>query len=205
MIEVSRSEGDIWIIRLNRPERANALTRRMLRDIDIAAKDIAKTDAAAVIITGEGPVFSAGADLEEAYSGLATDDVWEDASASVAALPCLSICAINGTLAGGAFGMALACDVRICVPKAAFFYPVMKLGFLPQPSDPVRMKALIGPARTKMVLLAGQRVTAPQALQWGLVDRIEEPEDLTAIAHQMCKDASNALPDIRRDIKKMCR
>ena len=66
----------------------------------------------------------------------------------------MSIAALNGTLAGGAMGMALACDM-IAVASAKFFYPVMKLGYLPQPSDPMRMRALIGPARAKMIPMGG--------------------------------------------------
>jgi enoyl-CoA hydratase/carnithine racemase len=63
-------------------------------------------------------VFSAGADLEEAHAGLATAPVWEEVSGNLAALECLTIAALNGTLAGGAFGMALACDIRLAVPRA---------------------------------------------------------------------------------------
>lgn len=69
-------------------------------------------------------------------------------------------------------GMVLACDIRLAVSEAKFFYPVMKLGYLPQPSDPARLAALIGPARAKMILMAGQKITAGEALSWGLVDRI---------------------------------
>jgi hypothetical protein len=120
----------------------------------------------ALILTGAGEkVFSAGADLEEAHAGLATAPVWEEVSGNLAALECLTIAALNGTLAGGAFGMALACDIRIAVPNARFFYPVAKLGFLPQPSDPGRMRALMGPARTKLLLLGGQKFTADEALR----------------------------------------
>ena len=106
-----------------------------------------------------GPrVFSAGADLEAAKAGLATSPLWERLSGAIAALPCLSIAALNGTLAGGAFGMALACDIRLAVPGARFFYPVAQLGYLPQPSDPGRLVALVGPARAKMILLASQKI-----------------------------------------------
>ena len=69
-------------------------------------------------------------------------------------------------------GMALACDLRLAVPNAKFFYPVMKLGFLPQPSDPTRLIRLIGPGRANMILLAGQKITADEALSWGLIDQI---------------------------------
>ena len=82
-------------------------------------------EAQALILTGEGKVFSAGADLDEARASLAVSDIWERLSGAIASLPCLTIAALNGTLAGGAMGMALACDIRIAVPTAKFFYPVM--------------------------------------------------------------------------------
>ncbi len=88
-------------------------------------------------------------------------------SGRIAGLPFLTVAALNGTLAGGAFGMALACDLRVSVPGAKFFYPVMKLGFLPQPSDPVRMAALIGPSRTRMIFMASQKIDAETALVLG--------------------------------------
>ena len=79
---------------------------------------------------------------DRARAGLATDEIWERLSAAVARFDGLSVAALNGTLAGGAFGMALACDLRIAVPEATFFYPSMRLGFLPQPSDALRLEAL---------------------------------------------------------------
>ena len=136
----------------------------MLEDLDAA---FAATTAQAVILTGAGKVFSAGADLDEARAGLATDPVWDRLSARIAGLPCLTIAALNGTLAGGAMGMVLACDLRLAVPAAKFFYPVMKLGYLPQPADPARLVALVGPARAKLILMAGLKVEAPEALAWG--------------------------------------
>ncbi|MGB1695849.1 MAG: enoyl-CoA hydratase/isomerase family protein, partial [Paracoccaceae bacterium] len=138
MIDVEKSEG-LWTLRINRPDKANALTAQMLEEIYEIVQDA--QNARALIITGSGKVFSAGADLEAAKAGLATSDVWERVSASIAKLPCLTIAALNGTLAGGAFGMVLACDLRLAVPTAKFFYPVMALGYLPQPSDPERMSA----------------------------------------------------------------
>ena len=155
-------------------------------------------------LTGTGKVFSAGADLEEARAGLATSDVWERLSGAIAALPGLSIAALNGTLAGGAMGMALACDIRLAVPGAKFFYPVMKLGFLPQPSDPGRMAALIGPARTKLVLMGGQKLLADEALVFGLVDRIVEREVLLDAARDIVADTLAAKPEIAQGIKEMC-
>jgi enoyl-CoA hydratase/carnithine racemase len=200
------SEGGLWTITIDRADKANALTAPMLeqlRDILHAAGE--DRDVRAVILTGAGDkVFSAGADLDAARAGLATSPLWEEVSGAVAALPCLSIAALNGTVAGGAFGMVLACDIRLSVPDARFFYPVARLGFLPQPSDPGRLAALIGPARTKLLLLGGQRLAASEALAFGLVDRIVAPDQLQAQARQIAADALAGRPEVLARIKQMC-
>jgi len=198
MIELEK-EGGLWIVTINRPEKANSLTREMLVRLAEIAEEAA--EAKVLILTGTGKVFSAGADLDEARAGLATDPVWERLSGALAALPALTIAALNGTLAGGAFGMALACDLRVSVPNAKFFYPVMKLGFLPQPSDPARLAALVGPARAKLILMAGQKIGTPEALAMGLIDRIcEEPMDEARI---LAADALGAEPPHIAGIKRL--
>ena len=201
MIQLTK-DGGLWTVTLRRPDKANSLTKEMLEQLaDIAE---AAHDAKVLVITGEGRVFSAGADLDQARAGLATDPVWERLSGAIAAAPCLTIAALNGTLAGGAFGMALACDLRIAVPSAKFFYPVMKLGFLPQPSDPARMRALVGPARTKLILMAGQKISADQALNFGLVDRLFNTDSLTEVIADLAADVLAAKPEILSGIKQMC-
>ncbi len=202
MIELTKDDG-LWTVTINNPGKANALTEAMLTELAEIAE--AATEASALILTGVGKVFSAGADLDEARAGLATSDVWERLSGAISALPCLTVAALNGTLAGGANGMVLACDLRIAVPSAKFFYPVMKLGFLPQPSDPIRMAALIGPARTKLILIAGQKITAEEAYAFGLVDRIVAPEDLMPTARELVADSVAAKPDIAAGIAGLCR
>ncbi|MGX9356276.1 enoyl-CoA hydratase/isomerase family protein [Roseobacteraceae bacterium S113] len=201
MIELSK-DGDLWIAKVNRPDKANSLTEAMLTELAEIAE--AATQARVFVLTGEGKVFSAGADLDEARAGLALSPVWERLSSAVAALPGLSIAALNGTLAGGAMGMALACDLRLAVPSAKFFYPVMKLGFLPQPSDPGRMAALIGPARTKLILMGGQKILAEDALSMGLIDRIVAPEALMETAREIAADTLAAKPEIAQGIKRLC-
>jgi enoyl-CoA hydratase len=196
-------QGGLWKITLNRPEKANALTAAMLQELAEIAE--AAQQARGLIITGAGGVFSAGGDLDEMADGLATSEVWERLSTAIAAVPGLSIAALNGTLAGGAMGMALACDIRLAVPKAKFFYPVMKRGFLPQPSDPLRMSALIGPARTKLILMGGQKLSAQEALQFGLIERVLEPEALLPTAENIAADTMAASPEIARGIRTLCR
>nr|WP_217357381.1 enoyl-CoA hydratase/isomerase family protein [Ruegeria arenilitoris] len=195
-------QDGLWTVTINNPGKANALTGAMLSDLLQIAE--AAQEARALILTGAGKVFSAGADLDEARAGLATSDLWERLSGAIAALPCLTVAALNGTMAGGANGMALACDLRIAVPTAKVFYPVMRLGFLPQPSDVKRMRALIGPARTKLILMAGQKVAADEALAFGLVDRVVAPEELMQAARDLVADSLAADPQTAAGIAGMC-
>jgi enoyl-CoA hydratase/carnithine racemase len=199
------ADGPVWTVTLNRPDKANSLTEAMLSDLSTIATRAGQADMRALILTGAGRVFSAGADLEQAKAGLATSPLWEEVSGKIAALPCLTIAALNGTLAGGAFGMALACDIRIAVPEAHFFYPVMKLGFLPQPSDPARLAALVGPARAKMILMAGARIQAAEALDWGLIDRICDAGTLLPTAHTLTEAAASASASHVAAIKALLR
>ncbi|PIV72832.1 MAG: enoyl-CoA hydratase [Rhodobacteraceae bacterium CG17_big_fil_post_rev_8_21_14_2_50_65_11] len=205
MIELAK-EGGLWTVTLNRPDKANSLTPAMLEELaEIAEAGAAAESLRALILTGAGTrVFSAGADLDAARAGLATSPLWERLSGAIAALPCLTIAALNGTLAGGAFGMALACDLRLAVPDARFFYPVAQLGYLPQPSDPGRLAALVGPSRARMILLASQKIAADEALAWGLVDRVAPPEALMAEAHGLAAAALSGDPQVLRGIKAMC-
>ena len=177
-------DGDLAIITLDRPNKANALTAAMLRDLIAAVRGAGS--AKAMILIGTGRVFSAGADLD-AVAELKTSPLWEELSAAIAALPDLTIAALNGTLAGGACGMALACDLRVATPGANVFYPVMKLGVLPQPSDPARLIAIAGLSRAKLILLAGTKMTAQDALACGLIDLIAD--DPLAAATSLCGDA----------------
>jgi enoyl-CoA hydratase/carnithine racemase len=194
-------DGDLWIARLSRPEKANSLTAAMLKELgDIA---LAAREARALILTGEGKAFSAGMDLEAAKTDLPTSPLWERLSGAIANLPGVSIAALNGTVAGGAMGMVLACDMRLAVPAAKAFYPVMRLGFLPQPSDPARLVRLIGPARAKLILMGGQKVSADEALAWGLFDRIVEPDALVQEARDLAADSLGATAEHAAAIKAL--
>lgn len=202
MIDVTKGDG-CWVLTLRRPDKANSVTKAMLTDLADAVDAARAAGIAALILTGEGRVFSAGADLDDTRAGLATDPIWERLSAAIASFPGLTIAALNGTLAGGSMGMALACDLRLAVPGAKFFYPVMKLGFLPQPSDPARLVALVGPARAKMILMGGQKVEADEALAWGLIDRIVPGEALLDTARTLAADVLAAKPGHAAAIKAM--
>lgn len=180
------TENGCLTLTINRPDKANALSEAMLSYL---ADAVLGTDARALILTGAGKVFSAGADLGDVKGGtLATSLEWERLSGAVEQFRGLSVAALNGSCAGGALGMVLACDLRIAVPSAKFFYPVIKIGVLPQPSDPARMRALIGPSATKRILLTGAKLDTVEALSLGLIDQIStmdlmvETKDLIAPA-----------------------
>ena len=181
MIRCDREDG-LWTVTLDRPDKANALTEAMLSELAEIA-EAAHGEARALILTGTGKAFSAGMDLEAARTGLAISPVWERLSGAIAALPCLSVAA-DGTGA---------------------FYPVMRLGFRPQPSDPARLAALVGPARAKMVLLAGAKLRTEEALAWGLFDRVVPREDLAEAARGLVADSLAADRDHAAALKAMLR
>ena len=117
MIDVKRENG-AWTVTLSRPEKANSLTRDMLtRLADIAAGAV-ESQARVLVLTGAGKVFSAGADLGEARAGLAQDGIWEEVSAAIAALPCLTIAALNGSVA------AYSLSTSACIPMSGTQVPI---------------------------------------------------------------------------------
>lgn len=192
MIDARTQDGCLTLT-INRPDKANALTETMLSQM---AGLVENTSAQILILTGAGKVFSAGADLDDVRGGtLAVSPEWERLSGAVARFEGLSVAALNGTVAGGALGMVLACDMRIAVAGAKFFYPVIKIGVLPQPSDPARLVALAGPSMAKRILMTGAKITAQDALSAGLIDVIStgnladdvaeliEPAKVAAFSH----------------------
>ena len=190
MITSDITDGQLTLT-INRPDKANALTEAMLAEL---ADVITTTDARVLVLMGAGKVFSAGADLGDVRGGtLATSPEWERLSSAVANFAGLSVAAMNGSCAGGALGMVLACDLRIAVPTAKFFYPVIKMGVLPQPSDPARLRDLVGPSVAKRILLTGARITADEALALGLLDQISAT-DLTSDVEILTAPARAADP-----------
>ncbi len=199
MIETRQTDGICWVT-INRPDKANALTAEMLEQL---AEAVETCTAKVLVLTGQGKVFSAGADLDAARAGLATSPLWERLSSAIANFPGLTIAALNGTVAGGACGMVLACDLRVAVDGAKVFYPVMKLGFLPQPSDPIRLTSLVGPAKAKLILMAGAKLTTQEAFDCGLFDRAVALDALSDTVETLAADCLTADPSHVAAIKQM--
>jgi enoyl-CoA hydratase len=201
MIRVE-DRGAVRILTLDRPDKANALTADMLEAL---VRGVQEAEGRVLVLTGTGKVFSAGADLDAAREGLALSPLWEELSGAIAGFPGLTIAALNGTVAGGAMGMFLACDLRISVPGAKVFYPVMKLGFLPQPSDPGRLAAIAGLSLARRILMAGEKIAVEEALARGLVDKLVAPEVLIDEAIALGADTAAAPPEIASGIKALLR
>ena len=178
---------------------------------DLVAELNAADSVYALVLTGAGEkFFSAGADLKlfaDGDTAVAEEmgRLFGEAFEALADFRGVSIAAVNGFAMGGGLEVALACDLRVAVSEAKFFYPVMKLGFLPQPSDPARLTALIGPSRAKLILMAGQKIDAEIAHGWGLVDRLTTPETLMTDAQTLAADTRAATPDHAAAIKGLLR
>lgn len=205
MIRVERGARR-WTVTIDRADKANALTGAMLEDLVAVMAEARQADPAVLVLTGAGErVFSAGADLAQAQDGpvLTRSPLWGGLSDAIAGLNSLTIARLNGTLAGGAFGMALACDLRVCTATARFFYPVLERGFLPQPNDLPRLIALVGPARAKLILMGGQKIDADTALAMGLVDRVAGDDGLDAAVDTLAATAEAADDTARLGLKAM--
>lgn len=164
----------VWVLRLNRPQRANAYDSTLLNQM-AQAFDLISSDPrpSALVLVGAGArAFCAGADFDELCShrlgdgfSLLSRTVFD----ALAALPIPTVACINGAAIGGGMELALACDLRVCSPTASFALPELGLGLTPAAGGMRRLPSLIGSGRAKQMVLFGQRIDAVQACDWGLV------------------------------------
>ncbi len=179
------------IITINRPDSYNALSIATLNDLKAAFKAVAKDDAArAVVLTGTGKAFSSGADLVELGQNLdvvVTDVLRNGLNVIVTQMRSLEkpvICAVNGVAAGAGASLALAADLRVASDAASFvFAAFVNIGLVPDAGGTYLLQQLIGSGRAlELLLLADSknRVTAAQALDYGVVNRVVSHADLMA-------------------------
>jgi enoyl-CoA hydratase/carnithine racemase len=172
-----RREGEVCVVTLARPRKLNALSAHMERALQAALDDEALRTSGAVVFTGEGRAFSAGADTGELADRTPEDvmayyadtgDVYE----RVAALPQPTIAAIHGYCLGAGLELSLATDLRIADETARLGFPEIALGILPSSGGTMRVTRLVGPGRAKQLILLGERIEAPRALELGLVAEV---------------------------------
>src|SRR4249920_891235 len=181
--------GHITRVTFNRPDKRNAISSKMICELLAAFDEIEKTKTRVVVITGSGPAFCAGMDLEM-LSALAQQTPQENQEDSrrmarmfrrIWSFPKPLIAAVNGHALAGGCGIATLCDFTLAVPEAKFGYTEVKIGFLPAIVS-VFLTRQIGDKRARDLLLTGRLVEANEARELGLVSEIVEPEKLMARA-----------------------
>lgn len=171
--------GDaVLVLALNRPERANAYTRDVLGALNDALDRLEDSATRALILTGTGErAFCAGADLAELATHRFADAFSLTSRAifdRIASLPILTVAAVNGAARGGGVELALACDIRVCAPRATFAFPELDHGLIPAAGGSRRLPALIGAGRARHMILSAEAIDASRALSWGLVTHCGE-------------------------------
>ncbi len=168
--------GKVEILRLNRPEARNAINPETAREIQAALDDIeADRHVWCVILTGAGPVFCAGADLNVVAAGRGIDNMLERGGFAGLVEREVSkpiIAAINGAALAGGFEIALACDFVVAAEDAVFGLPEVQRGLLAAAGGPVRLAQRVPLAVALEITVLGEPITAARALELGLVNRV---------------------------------
>jgi methylglutaconyl-CoA hydratase len=171
--------GTALVLTLNRPDRVNALSRELIRAIGDSAREADRDDAVrAVVLTGAGDkAFCAGADLKERQA-FTKDDVRDVVRLYRSEFGALDRCskpvvaALNGVALGGGLELALMCDLRVAAKHAIVGLPETGLAIIPGAGGTQKLPRIVGEARAKEMILLGRRLSADEALAWGLVNHV---------------------------------
>ena len=191
--------GPKWVVRLNMPERRNALGRAVVEGLLEAAEraSTVKTLRAVVLCGAGDKAFCAGADLKE-RQGLDPEQVrafvtlLNRSFRAIETSPKVWIAALHGACLGGGLELALCADLRVAQRDAVLGLPEVRLGILPGAGGTQRLPRLIGMARAKELVLTGARITAEQAFALGVVNRLSD--DHEAAAHALADEVCLAAP-----------
>ena len=188
-------EGGIARLTLNRPDRLNSFNEQMHGEVR-AALDAVRADPSArvLLLTGAGRGFCAGQDLGD--RAVAPGDAPVDLGASIErnykplvlglrALEMPVVCAVNGVAAGAGANLALACDIVIAGRSASFIQAFSKIGLIPDSGGTYFLPRLVGEARAIGLSLLGEKLSAEQAAEWGLVWQCVDDEQLKAVTDKL--------------------
>jgi enoyl-CoA hydratase len=200
--------GGVRLLTLNDPERRNAISEAMGAEL-IAACDALRADpsARALVVTGAGSAFCAGADLPELF-GDADRPVTQTrerlagyyrAFLAVRELPLPTVAAVNGPAVGAGLNLALCCDVRVAAPSASFGATFARIGLHPGGGCTWFLVQALGPSRALRSLLLGDPIDAAQAAAWGLADGPED--DCVAAALALAERFAAVDPTLARQMK----
>jgi len=189
-------EANVATLTINRPDNANAFTLNTMKELSDAAIECDQNpEIRAVLLTGAGRMFSAGADLKDALTHESFSTFVKQATtyfhASVSRLRRMDapvVTAVNGMAAGGGFSYALMGDIVLAAESAVFTSAYTKSALSPDGSSTWFLPRLIGMRRAQELFLTNRRLSAAEALEWGLVTKVVPDEDLMSMAWEQAKD-----------------
>ncbi|MCB1289054.1 MAG: enoyl-CoA hydratase [Mycobacterium sp.] len=171
MIGIERV-GDVTTIELRRPERRNALNSELVDSLREAVQAAAADDVRAIVLTGAGTVFCAGADLSGDVFAADFPDKAIALNLAIDAVPVPVIGAVNGPAIGAGVQLAMVCDLRVVAPEAYFQFPIARYGLALDNWSIRRLASLAGYGRARGMLLAAEKLDAETALMTGMANRI---------------------------------
>ena len=200
-------DGFVGIVTIDRPKALNALNEEVLKDLEATFDAIDLDNTRAVIVTGEGKSFVAGADIASmstmtAEEGEAFGKFGNDIFRKIETFPIPVIAALNGFALGGGNELAMSCDIRICSDKALFGQPEVGLGITPGFGGTQRLARIIGVGMAKELVYAGYNIKADKALEIGLVNAVYAPEELMEQAKKLAGKIAKQAPIAVRNCKK---
>ena len=200
----SNTEGRVLILTLNRPEKLNALTKELHEEL-LEAVTRAATDKSVgcVVLTGAGAAFCSGGDLGSTPLGADLPRPTQEDRADTLlhhgettrllhCMPKPTVAMINGVAAGAGLALALACDFRVMSRTAVLTASYVKVGLCGDLGISYFLTQLVGTARARELLFLNRKVDAETALQWGLANRIEDPDGLTATTLDVARQLGEA-------------
>ena len=204
-------QGAVAILTINRPEALNALNSQVLSDLDEAITKVEADDGVhAVILTGAGRSFVAGADIGEMKGFSARDGkkFGVHGGGVFLRLENLSkpvIAAVNGFALGGGCELAMSCDIRLASEKAKFGQPEVGLGITPGFGGTQRLPRIVGISKAMELILTAKVINAAEAERIGLVSAVYPPEELmdkaVELANAICANAPIAVAESKRCIR----
>jgi enoyl-CoA hydratase len=183
-VRLERRTDGVAIVTLDNP-KVNAISGALRRALRAIAEALTTDPPGAVVITGGPKIFAAGADISEFGGPEEAAAIGADFQATfdaVAGIPRMVVAAVSGYALGGGCELALACDFRIASERAVFGQPEILLGIIPGGGGTQRLARLVGPSRTKDLIVTGRQVKAEEALRLGLCDEVVPHEELEARA-----------------------
>jgi methylglutaconyl-CoA hydratase len=199
------------IITIDRPDKRNALCRELIRDLTSAFQRAANDAAVRVVIlTGQGPAFCAGMDLDELRStlGAAKETIWEKLAELyelIFALPKPTIAMVNGHAVAGGAGLVSVCDLALSVPAAKFGYPEVRRGLVAAMVMPHLLRH-VGERTARYLLLTGELIHADEAARYGLINQVIPAEFLLektlALASSLAEGGPKALATTKELLRR---